>query len=168
MTQVCGQNAQALFTYLRNGAGLNMTLSQPLTDDRDANFSDTNVFARDREITVTDADAGPALRTPPMQEIQYFIMRFMELLNGRNACAIDFLGESNRTCADTGIQGANFASSRGNKTHKSTTEPSPEHRREQPSGQKHSELVILNPDAVQAYNTFDSTNTRREHESDID
>ncbi|KAA6357972.1 MAG: hypothetical protein EZS28_046501, partial [Streblomastix strix] len=43
-----------------------------------------------REITVTDADAGPALRTPPMQEIQYFIMRFMELLTGRNAFAIDF------------------------------------------------------------------------------
>ncbi|KAA6374190.1 MAG: hypothetical protein EZS28_030285, partial [Streblomastix strix] len=58
--------------------------------DRDANRSDTNVFASDREISVTDADAGPALRTPPMQEIQYFIMRFMELLTGRNAFAIDF------------------------------------------------------------------------------
>ncbi|KAA6372954.1 MAG: hypothetical protein EZS28_031518, partial [Streblomastix strix] len=67
-----------------------MTPGQPLADDRDANGSDTNVFASDREITVTDADAGPALRTPPMQEIQFFIMRFMELLTGRNAFAIDF------------------------------------------------------------------------------
>ncbi|KAA6387172.1 MAG: hypothetical protein EZS28_017302 [Streblomastix strix] len=47
-------------------------------------------FVYDREITVTDADAGPALMTLPMQEIQYFIMRFMELLTGRNAFAIDF------------------------------------------------------------------------------
>ncbi|KAA6353913.1 MAG: hypothetical protein EZS28_050561, partial [Streblomastix strix] len=67
-----------------------MTPSQPQIDDRDANGSYTNVFASDREITVTDADAGPALKTPPMQEIQYFIMRFMELLTGRNAFAIDF------------------------------------------------------------------------------
>ncbi|KAA6376088.1 MAG: hypothetical protein EZS28_028386 [Streblomastix strix] len=59
-------------------------------DNRDANGSDTNVFASDREITVTDADAGPALRTLSMQEIQFFIMRFMELLTGRNAFAIDF------------------------------------------------------------------------------
>ncbi|KAA6314204.1 MAG: hypothetical protein EZS28_055625, partial [Streblomastix strix] len=90
MTQASGQNAQALFTHLRDGAGLNTTPSQPLIDDRDANGSDTNVFASDREITVTDADAGPALRTPPMQEIQYFIMTFMELLTGRNPFAIDF------------------------------------------------------------------------------
>ncbi|KAA6372490.1 MAG: hypothetical protein EZS28_031983, partial [Streblomastix strix] len=90
MTQASGQNAQALFTYLRDGAGLNMTPSQPLIDDRDANGSDIHVFASDCESTVTDADAGPALMNPPMQEIQYFIMRFMELLTGRNAFAIDF------------------------------------------------------------------------------
>ncbi|KAA6404282.1 MAG: hypothetical protein EZS28_000191 [Streblomastix strix] len=90
MTQASGQNAQALFTHLRDGAGLNTTLSQPLVDGKDANGSDPNVFANDREIAVTDADAGPALRTPPMQEIQFFIMRFMELLTGRNALAIDF------------------------------------------------------------------------------
>ncbi|KAA6357217.1 MAG: hypothetical protein EZS28_047256, partial [Streblomastix strix] len=59
-------------------------------DDRDANGSDTNVFASDREIKVTDADAGPALRTPPKQEIQFFNMKFMELLTGRNTFAIDF------------------------------------------------------------------------------
>ncbi|KAA6323644.1 MAG: hypothetical protein EZS28_054289, partial [Streblomastix strix] len=52
--------------------------------------SDTYVFASNREITVTDADAGPALTTPPMKEIKYFFMRFMELLTGRNAFAIDF------------------------------------------------------------------------------
>ncbi|KAA6370595.1 MAG: hypothetical protein EZS28_033878, partial [Streblomastix strix] len=90
MTQASGQNAQALFTHLRDGAGLNTTPNQSLVDDRDTNGSDTNVFASDREITVTDADAGPALRTQPMQEIQFFIMRFMELLTGRNAFAIDF------------------------------------------------------------------------------
>ncbi|KAA6390314.1 MAG: hypothetical protein EZS28_014155 [Streblomastix strix] len=109
MTQASGQNAQALFTHLRDGAGLNMTPSQPLllqpikrlerqyetirtvpVDDRDANVIDTNIFASDRVITVKDADAGPALRTPPMQEIQYFIMRFIVLLTGRNALAIDF------------------------------------------------------------------------------
>ncbi|KAA6382213.1 MAG: hypothetical protein EZS28_022256, partial [Streblomastix strix] len=39
---------------------------------------------------VTDADAGPALRTPPMQETQFFFMTFMELLTGRIAFAIDF------------------------------------------------------------------------------
>ncbi|KAA6369961.1 MAG: hypothetical protein EZS28_034511, partial [Streblomastix strix] len=90
MTQASGQNSQALFTHLRDGADLNMTPNQPLVDDRDANGSDTNVFASDREIIVTDADAGHALWTSPMQEIQFFIMRFMELLTGRNAFAIDF------------------------------------------------------------------------------
>ncbi|KAA6402456.1 MAG: hypothetical protein EZS28_002016 [Streblomastix strix] len=89
MTQESGQNAQALFTYFRDGVDLNMTSSQSLMDNRNANRSDTNVFASDREITVTDADAGPALRTPPMLEIQYFIMRLMELLTGCNAFAID-------------------------------------------------------------------------------
>ncbi|KAA6403398.1 MAG: hypothetical protein EZS28_001080 [Streblomastix strix] len=90
MTLASGQNAQALFTHLRDGADLNMTPSQPLMDDRNANGSDTNVFASDREIAVTDADTGPALKTLPMQEIQFFIMRFMELLTGRNAFAINF------------------------------------------------------------------------------
>ncbi|KAA6361176.1 MAG: hypothetical protein EZS28_043298, partial [Streblomastix strix] len=65
MTQASGKNAQALFTHLCDGAGLNTTPSQPLVDDMDVNESDTNVFTSDREITVTDADAGPALRTPP-------------------------------------------------------------------------------------------------------
>ncbi|KAA6388112.1 MAG: hypothetical protein EZS28_016359 [Streblomastix strix] len=90
ITQARGQNAQALFTRFRDGAGLNTTPNQPLVDVKDANRSDINIFASEREITVTDADAGPALRTPPMQEIQFFIMRFMELLTGRNAFAIDF------------------------------------------------------------------------------
>ncbi|KAA6386203.1 MAG: hypothetical protein EZS28_018269 [Streblomastix strix] len=90
MTQASGQNAQALFIHLRDGTDLNTTPSQPLIDDRDVNECDTNVFASDREITVTDADTGPALRTPSMQEIQNFIMRFMKLLTGRNAFAIDF------------------------------------------------------------------------------
>ncbi|KAA6389150.1 MAG: hypothetical protein EZS28_015325 [Streblomastix strix] len=90
MRQASGQNAKALFTHLCDGAGLNIYPSQSLMDDRDSSWSDTNGFASDREITVTDADAGPALRTPPMQEIQYFIMRFMEPLTGRNAFAIDF------------------------------------------------------------------------------
>ncbi|KAA6378113.1 MAG: hypothetical protein EZS28_026360 [Streblomastix strix] len=94
MTQASGQSAHALFTHFRDGADLNMTPSQPLADDRDANGSDTNVFASDREITVTDADAGPALKTSPMQEIQFFIMRFMELLTGRNAFAIEFWANS--------------------------------------------------------------------------
>ncbi|KAA6379618.1 MAG: hypothetical protein EZS28_024854 [Streblomastix strix] len=67
-----------------------MTPSQPLMDDMDANGSDTTVFASDREITVTNADVGPALRTQPMQEIQFFIMWFMELLTRRNAFVIDF------------------------------------------------------------------------------
>ncbi|KAA6385612.1 MAG: hypothetical protein EZS28_018860 [Streblomastix strix] len=90
MTQASGQNAQALFKHLRDGAALNMTSSQHLADDRDANGSDANVFASDREILVTNADARPALKMPPMQEIQFFIMRFMELLTRRNAIAIEF------------------------------------------------------------------------------
>ncbi|KAA6366551.1 MAG: hypothetical protein EZS28_037922, partial [Streblomastix strix] len=90
MTKASGQNAQALFLHLRDGAGLNTTPCQPLVDIMDANGSDTNVFASDREITVTDADAGPALRTPQMQEIQFFVIRFMELLTGRIAFAVDF------------------------------------------------------------------------------
>ncbi|KAA6385094.1 MAG: hypothetical protein EZS28_019381, partial [Streblomastix strix] len=49
-----------------------------------------NVFASDNEVTVTDVDAGPALRTPPMQETQFFIMTFLEYLTGLNAFAIDF------------------------------------------------------------------------------
>ncbi|KAA6355323.1 MAG: hypothetical protein EZS28_049150, partial [Streblomastix strix] len=59
-------------------------------DDGDANRSRTNVFASDSEIIVIDADAGPALRTPLMQEIQFFIMRFIELLTRLNAFATDF------------------------------------------------------------------------------
>ncbi|KAA6385519.1 MAG: hypothetical protein EZS28_018953 [Streblomastix strix] len=85
-----GQNAQALFAHHREGADLNMKPNQPLTDDRDANGNDTNVFASERKIKVSDAYDGPALRTPPMQEIQYFIMWLMELLTGRNKFAIDF------------------------------------------------------------------------------
>ncbi|KAA6399032.1 MAG: hypothetical protein EZS28_005449 [Streblomastix strix] len=90
MTQTSGQNAQALFSHLHDGAGLNTISSQPLVDDTDANGSDTYVYASDHEIAKTDADAGPALRTPPMYETQFFIIRFMELLTGRNAFAINF------------------------------------------------------------------------------
>ncbi|KAA6396033.1 MAG: hypothetical protein EZS28_008435 [Streblomastix strix] len=71
MTQASGLNAQALFTHLRDGAGLNVISSQPLLDDIDANESDTNVFPSEREITQTDADAGLAQRTKPMLEIQF-------------------------------------------------------------------------------------------------
>ncbi|KAA6392374.1 MAG: hypothetical protein EZS28_012101 [Streblomastix strix] len=88
--QAIGQNAQEFFTHLRDGAVLITTPSQPLVDDMDANGSDTNVFASDCEISMTDVDVLHALKTPPMQEIQYFIIRFMELLTGRNVFAIDF------------------------------------------------------------------------------
>ncbi|KAA6357067.1 MAG: hypothetical protein EZS28_047406 [Streblomastix strix] len=168
ITQESGQNAQALFSHLRDGAGLNMTPSQPLIDDRDANGSDTNVFASDREITVTDAEAGPALRTPPMQEIQYFIMRFMELLTGRNAFAIDFW--------------ANPIAQAQIRDYKARTLHAPEVTRhaEVPPHQilnnaancrvdgLHLEFVISNPDAVQADNIFYLACTRREHERDVD
>ncbi|KAA6377700.1 MAG: hypothetical protein EZS28_026773 [Streblomastix strix] len=80
MTQASGQNAQALFTHLRNGAGFNMTPNQLLADDRDANGSGTNVFASDRQITVTDADVVPALEK-------------VKCVRNR------FLGESDQTCA---------------------------------------------------------------------
>ncbi|KAA6392227.1 MAG: hypothetical protein EZS28_012243 [Streblomastix strix] len=80
----------ALFTHLRDGADLNTTPNQPLVDDRDSNRNDVNVFEIDREIAVTNADAGPAQTTQLMQEIQIFIMRFMKLFTGRNAFAIDF------------------------------------------------------------------------------
>ncbi|KAA6395264.1 MAG: hypothetical protein EZS28_009209 [Streblomastix strix] len=89
-TQASSQNAQVLFTHLRDRADLNMTPSQPFVVDKDANGSDTNVFANDCEITMTDDDAGHALRKLQMQEIQYFITRFIELINWRNAFAIDF------------------------------------------------------------------------------
>ncbi|KAA6373406.1 MAG: hypothetical protein EZS28_031069, partial [Streblomastix strix] len=95
-------------------------------------------------------------------------MRFMELLTGLNAFAIDFWRESNRIGADTGLQGANFVYSRVSKTRRSTVAPSFEQRREQPSGWIHSEFVVQNPDAAQAYNTLDSICTRRKHERDID
>ncbi|KAA6378076.1 MAG: hypothetical protein EZS28_026399, partial [Streblomastix strix] len=79
-----------LFIHHRDGAGLNKTPNKHLIDDRDANRNDTNVFANDREISVTDADAGPALKKLSMQDMQFFIMRFMELITGRNAFAIDY------------------------------------------------------------------------------
>ncbi|KAA6356312.1 MAG: hypothetical protein EZS28_048162, partial [Streblomastix strix] len=72
-----------------------------------------------------------------------------------------------RTSADTGLQGANFAFTRGNKTRRSTTTPNIEQRREQPGRRVHSEFVISNPDAVQADNTFDLVRTGRGHEKDI-
>ncbi|KAA6391817.1 MAG: hypothetical protein EZS28_012657 [Streblomastix strix] len=84
------QNVQALFTHLRGEAGLNTKLNLPRTDDRDSNRNEINVFESDREIAETNPDAGPAQMTQPMQEIQFFIMRFMVLLTGRNAFAIDF------------------------------------------------------------------------------
>ncbi|KAA6398190.1 MAG: hypothetical protein EZS28_006283 [Streblomastix strix] len=76
--------------FLTVPTGLNSTRSQPLTDDIDATGSDINVFASDCEITVTDADAGRALITPPIQEIYFFTLMFMELLNRRNAFAKEF------------------------------------------------------------------------------
>ncbi|KAA6384338.1 MAG: hypothetical protein EZS28_020135 [Streblomastix strix] len=90
MTQAIGQNAQALFTLLHDGADFSMTLNNSLADEKDANRSDFNVFVSYREIKVINADAGPALSTPPTQEIQFLIMRFIEQLSGRNAFAIDF------------------------------------------------------------------------------
>ncbi|KAA6401691.1 MAG: hypothetical protein EZS28_002776 [Streblomastix strix] len=90
MTQASDQIARALFTHFCDGAGPNATPIQPLADYRDANGNDFNVYTCDREITVTDADAGPALMTLLMQEIQFFIVGFMELLTERNALATDF------------------------------------------------------------------------------
>ncbi|KAA6377345.1 MAG: hypothetical protein EZS28_027130 [Streblomastix strix] len=90
MTQSGNKRAVALFGHLKEGTGLNTPPLGTSSEDRDANGNDFYVFASDREITVTDADAGPSLRMLPIQEIQYFIMRFMELLTGRNAFAIDF------------------------------------------------------------------------------
>ncbi|KAA6366387.1 MAG: hypothetical protein EZS28_038088 [Streblomastix strix] len=143
MTQASGQNAQALLTHLRDGAGLNTTPRQLQADDRDANVSDTNIFASDRDISVTDADAG-------------------------GTRSHRFLSEFNRTGADTGLQSANFARTRGDKTRRSATAPNLEHGREQPRGRIHSEFVISNLDAVQAYYTINSTCSGREHEKDID
>ncbi|KAA6402053.1 MAG: hypothetical protein EZS28_002418 [Streblomastix strix] len=48
-------------------------------------------FASEKNISVTDADAGPALRKPTKLEIQHFIMKLFKYLTGRNALAIDFL-----------------------------------------------------------------------------
>ncbi|KAA6384031.1 MAG: hypothetical protein EZS28_020440 [Streblomastix strix] len=103
----------------------------------------------DREITVTDIEAGSALRTA-------------ERVRNR------FMNEYNRTSADAGPQGANFACTIDKKTRRGTIAPSLEQRREQSSGRTHSEFAVSNPDAVQAVNTFDLTCTRREHERDID
>ncbi|KAA6360264.1 MAG: hypothetical protein EZS28_044208, partial [Streblomastix strix] len=69
---------------------------------------------------------------------------------------------------NAGLQGANFARTRGDKTRRGTTAPNLEQRREQPGRRVHLEFVISNPDAVQAYNTFDSTRAGREYERDID
>ncbi|KAA6373606.1 MAG: hypothetical protein EZS28_030866, partial [Streblomastix strix] len=122
----------ALFTHLREGAGLNTTPGQPLADDRDANGSDTNVFASDREITVTDADAEPALRTPPMQEVQFFIMRFMELLTGRNAFAIDFWANPIAQAQIQDYKARTLHAPEVKTTRRGTIAPNIEQRREQP------------------------------------
>ncbi|KAA6391718.1 MAG: hypothetical protein EZS28_012755 [Streblomastix strix] len=90
MTQASGSNAQALFAHLLDGAGLKTTPNQPLADDRDVNGNDTIVFRSDRENTVTDADAEHALKMPSMQKIQFFIMRFMELITRQNAFTLEF------------------------------------------------------------------------------
>ncbi|KAA6366715.1 MAG: hypothetical protein EZS28_037757, partial [Streblomastix strix] len=82
--------AVALFGHLMEGACLNKSHLGSSIEDRDANGNEFNVFASDREIIVTDADAGPALRTQLMQEIQYSIMKYMELLTERTGFAIDF------------------------------------------------------------------------------
>ncbi|KAA6385469.1 MAG: hypothetical protein EZS28_019006 [Streblomastix strix] len=79
-----------------------------------------------------------------------------------------FLGESNHTSAGTGLQGANFARTKSDKTRRVTTAPESDRRREQPVLSLYSEFVVSNPDAVQAYNTFDSACTGREHERDTD
>ncbi|KAA6404257.1 MAG: hypothetical protein EZS28_000215 [Streblomastix strix] len=87
-----------------------------LTYDINSNSNDVNVFASDSEITETDADAGPALSTPPMQKIQFFILKFVKLHTGQNAFAIDFWSESNRTGASIRLQGANIVCIRRSKT----------------------------------------------------
>ncbi|KAA6387857.1 MAG: hypothetical protein EZS28_016617 [Streblomastix strix] len=139
MTQLCDQNAQALFTNLIDGADLNMTPNQPLTDDRDTNGNYTNMFASDREITVIDTDVGSTLRTSSTQKILFFIIRFMELLTGRNA--------DDKTC-------------------RSTTAQNLEQRLEQPSRRIHLEFIVSNSDVIYASDTFDSTFTEKEHERD--
>ncbi|KAA6400181.1 MAG: hypothetical protein EZS28_004299 [Streblomastix strix] len=97
--------------HLRDGASINTKPRQPLMDDRDANGSDTNAFESDRWITVTDADAGPALRTPPMQEVQFFYHEVHGTANGAERVRNRFLGESNRISEDTGQQRTNYACS---------------------------------------------------------
>ncbi|KAA6389885.1 MAG: hypothetical protein EZS28_014587 [Streblomastix strix] len=94
MTHASGQNAQVLFTHLRDRSGLVWTSNEPLIDYRDANVKDTNVSASNCEITKINADARRALKKMPMQEIQFFIMRILELLTGQNAFAIDFWASS--------------------------------------------------------------------------
>ncbi|KAA6361128.1 MAG: hypothetical protein EZS28_043345, partial [Streblomastix strix] len=145
MTQASGQNAQILFAHIHDGAGLNTTPNQPPTDNWNANGNDINVFVSNSEITVTDADVGHALKTPPMQDIQFFIMMFMELLTGLNAFAIEFW--------------ANPIAQEQVRDYKARTLQAPEVTR-------HAEITphqILNI-AVNTGNTFNSTCARKEHE----
>ncbi|KAA6378353.1 MAG: hypothetical protein EZS28_026121 [Streblomastix strix] len=57
MTQSGNERAVALFGHLKERTGLNMPPLGASSEVRDASWNDINVFASDREITVTDADA---------------------------------------------------------------------------------------------------------------
>ncbi|KAA6388254.1 MAG: hypothetical protein EZS28_016218 [Streblomastix strix] len=168
MTQASGQNAQALFMHLRDGIVLNMTSNYPLTEVRDANGErhqricerPRDYSNRCRRWTCSEdvADAGYIIFYHEVQGTADWAERVRKR----------FLCESNRACADMGLQGANFACFRGDKTRRGTTAPNLVQCREQPRGRIHSEIVTSNSDTIYAYNTFNSTCTGMEHERDTD
>ncbi|KAA6399058.1 MAG: hypothetical protein EZS28_005418 [Streblomastix strix] len=84
------EQAVALIEHHKEATGPNTPLLGILTNNRDENRNYLNILACDWEITVTDTDAGQALRAKPDKEIKYYIIKFMKLLTGWNTFAIDF------------------------------------------------------------------------------
>ncbi|KAA6357629.1 MAG: hypothetical protein EZS28_046844 [Streblomastix strix] len=84
------EHVDVLFGHTKYGADLKITPTVTVVDEMDVYINDFNEFASGQEIVVTVADAQPAHWMPLLQDVQYFIMKFIELLTRRNAFAIDF------------------------------------------------------------------------------
>ncbi|KAA6359660.1 MAG: hypothetical protein EZS28_044813 [Streblomastix strix] len=124
MTQASVKYGLAFFGYRNESSNLNITPNQHLDDDKNANSNDFHACASDCEIAITDADAGPALRRPPMHVIQYFIMKFIKLSSIAESVYDRFPGEFERSSANTALQSTYFARTGGYQTRRKITKKS--------------------------------------------
>ncbi|KAA6395124.1 MAG: hypothetical protein EZS28_009345 [Streblomastix strix] len=131
LTQANSEFVQVLFGHLRKSSTLDILLSLPIIDDSNANKNDFNIFASNREITVIDADAGPALKTMSMQEIQYSYHQIYGGVHRVQRVRKTFLCELNRSNAFNKLHGTNLTHTGSIKERRDTFTPKPDQHRKQ-------------------------------------